>query len=156
MPSKRDQDAEDFVLQVLQEYFSAVACERPGGICNDCILTLPHGGKIACEVKTDWKAAETQNLYFETRNTRLNTPSGLTATTADFWAQYVPHKQYILLTDPKALLWFFEVHKTDYDSPIHITRPDGGDGNSQGFKVKREYMETRTWVTLIDVSGRQQ
>jgi len=154
MPSQRDRDAEDFVLNILQEHFSAIACERSQGLTYDCIMTLPHGGKILCELKTDWKARVTGNLYFETKNTWQGKDSGLIATTASCWAHYVPHKHCIFLVDPKALLWYLTVHEQDFNSPIQQTLAHGGDNNSQGWKVPIAFLENRTWIQKILLPGK--
>lgn len=80
-----------------------------------------------CEVKTDYKAKTTGNVYLEINNCYRNTKSGLTATKADYWIQYIPGHATFYFFNPKQMLkWLQE------ESGLNpLTRC--GDNNSDGY-----------------------
>jgi hypothetical protein len=106
----------------------------------DGMLLIPQTIRQRVEIKADWKAAQTGNLYLETCNTRLDKPAGLTATHADLWAHY-PHgyqeggKACLLVFAPQDMLRHLEQAAPRQPSTYRLTARDRGDQNSQGYVV---------------------
>lgn len=94
------------------------------------------------EVKTDEKAGETGNLFFELKNSRLNEASGLMATGARIWIYYIPARRLLLQFEPSVMLnWISDIEP----SPKYLTGV--GDANSDGYLVPLEQVLQLPFVT---------
>lgn len=109
-------------------------------------FTLVYPNKTeSVEVKTDFMAQKTGNLYMEFACNDKD--SGLAITTADYWAVLVPHKQCIFLFCPKTMLSWL---KTAQKKIIK-----GGDRKAVwGFVVSIEDVEAETFVKKFDTRTR--
>lgn len=67
---------------------------------KDLVIYRP----VSVEVKCDYKAEETGNIYLETFNSYRKENSGLTATRADWWAHYIPSLSVAFVFRPKRML----------------------------------------------------
>jgi hypothetical protein len=114
----------------------------------DAILFKRGARFCAVEIKVDYAAERTGNLFFEVYNNYRQEQSGLAATLADRYAHYIPHLSVILIYDPKAMLFWLD---TSYVQNHHnIRRLTGGDyGNSMGYVAPVGEIVPRQW--LIDV-----
>lgn len=92
---------------------------------KDFEIWVPRG----VEVKCDYKAKTTRNLYFETHNCYRNKPSGLTATKADWWVHYVPGDGTAYRYPPKRMLAWLGTQTT------YRKLEKCGDNNSDGYIV---------------------
>lgn len=96
----------------------------------DVVLKSPHFPALKYECKYDVYAARSGNLAIETWNTKKNIPSGISATTADYWIHILSEKE----------IWVCPV--TDLRSIINRVPPvrivDGGDNNSQMMLFRKE------------------
>lgn len=95
------------------------------------------------EVKTDWDAERTGNVFLEMFNCYRNEPSGLTATNADIWAHFVP-PNHLFTFRPRAMI----KHLTEIPSNAVGYRKieRGGDNNSSGFIVSIENLRLLPFV----------
>jgi hypothetical protein len=84
------------------------------------------------EVKCDKEARNTNNFYFEIRNTKQNCPSGLAATKANTWIHFVPPSR-LFYGPVKGML---DKLKELREAGIAWTnQTPGGDDNSQAIIV---------------------
>ena len=150
-PDKKSQEAEARVVELLRMHYRATEAMRSRDASHDVCFTLPYGTKRLCEIKTDFLASQTKNLYFETRNTQHGCPSGLTLTRADVWGHYVPHLKKLWLFDPKALLWYLRAHRDNPMLGIVLSRPNSGDHNSQGYIVPIKTAQKWSWPSVLEV-----
>ena len=148
---KRSSESEVAVVEYLSRYFQATSYERSRQPEYDVCFVLPHGSKRFCEIKTDFKAEHTGNIYLEIRNTCVNKPSGLTVTTADIWVHYVPYLKRLWGFDPKALLWYLQIHSQYRGSQIWLSTPGSGDKNSQGYIVPLAKVMQWEWPIQIPI-----
>ena len=149
-PNKKSEEAETLIIEVLRTYYLATEVLRSRGAYFDVCFTLPYGTKRLCEIKTDFKAVQTNRLYFEIHNTQHRCPSGLTLTRADVWAHYVPHLKKLWLFDPKALLWYLQVHNNNPVLGIVLSGARSGDGNSQGYIVPIKNIQKWSWPLQLE------
>jgi len=126
----------EFVIMnsVASKTRALIEAREPGkDIEKDFRMHVPHegGSKIyTIEVKMDCKSMLTGNLFLECHNSRSNTPSGLTATKADFWAHWSLKTQTVFVYSPVAMLAYLRARQ-----PKHPERRGVGDNNSDGYLV---------------------
>lgn len=90
--------------------------------------------RLPIEVKCDYKAKETGNVFLETFNCRQGTPSGLAATKAVYWVHYIPHFYAAFILQPPTALWWLKwKHGAGYKNIRHVHGV--GDGNSDGYII---------------------
>ncbi|MDM3852152.1 MAG: hypothetical protein PT119_19790 [Aphanizomenon gracile PMC627.10] len=78
----------------------------------DRIISQPCGYIAKAKYKTDFKAKQTGNLFFETEaNDRRNIPGWGHTSQADIWIFYIP-EQEILFVDPGKFRWLVLEHLT--------------------------------------------
>ncbi len=153
-PDEQSAQAETMVVERIARHWNAVTYTRSSSIEYDVCYILPHGTKRTCEIKSDFKAEQTNNVYFEIENTAKMSPSGLKATNADVWAHYIPHVGIIFLFDPKALLWYLNVHRDDaLREYIRLSSKCSGDNNSQGYIVSLPFLQQLKWCKQIGISA---
>lgn len=99
------------------------------------------------EVKYDAKAALTGNIAIEIHNTRQDTPSGISATTADYWI-IVLSKNEVWITETYKLVNFISKR-----SPYRTVR--GGDNNSLMFLYKKESILGKIFTRINDANINQ-
>jgi hypothetical protein len=75
------------------------------------------------EVKRDWMESKTGRLAIEYHNPKLNKPSGILATEADFWIVVLDKPQRIFATTVSRLKLYCSTHKAERDLL-------GGDNNA--------------------------
>lgn len=85
--------------------------------------------RLKVEVKCDYKAKQTRNIYLEVYNSYRKQDSGLKATKADRWAHYIPGDAVFYTYNPRRMLSWLEGQDT---YPL-LTRC--GDNNSDGYIV---------------------
>ena len=152
-PDKKSYEAETRIVEVLRTHYRATEAVRSREAHWDVCFTLPYGTQRFCEIKTDFLAAQTNRLYFEILNTQHRCPSGLTLTQADVWAHYVPHLKKVWLFDPKALLWYLQVHSNNPVLGIALSGTRSGDGNSQGYIVPIKNIQKWSWPLQLEVEA---
>ena len=152
-PDKKSQEAEARVVELLRTHYQATEAIRSREAYYDVCFTLPYGTKRFCEIKTDFRAAQTNKLYFEILNTQHGCPSGLTLTQADVWAHYVPHLKKVWLFDPKALLWYLKAHSNNPLLGIVLSSASSGDNNSQGYIVPITTVQKWLWPLVLEVAA---
>jgi hypothetical protein len=92
---------ERHVANTLKKFYGAQKVSRLGACKGfDFRLIFPDREEVY-EVKTDFKAKDTGNLFFEYKCNGKD--SGLTSTEADKWAILLPHLQVILVFCPKRM-----------------------------------------------------
>jgi phage N-6-adenine-methyltransferase len=122
----------------------------------DGMLLIPQTIRQRVEIKADWQAARTGNIYLETCNTRWEKPSGLTATHADLWVHY-PHgyqedgKACVLVFAPQDMLQHLERHATLAPATYRLTARARGDQNSQGYVVPLTIITHLPFVTVYHI-----
>ena len=102
------QKGERHVATKLKASYKAdkIKWSEKGAKGSDFSLIFPDGALEVYEVKTDFRAEQTGNLFFEYKcNGRT---SGLTATQADKWAVLLPHLQVILVFSPKRMFNYLQ------------------------------------------------
>ncbi len=102
---------------------------------------------VTYEVKCDYDSEKYRNAYLEVWNCRLNEPSGLTATKADWWLHYTPCDARVWSFKPKTMLSWLE--KT---SGLELKKGKG-DGNSDGYAVPLITMAKLSFVTSFHFLG---
>ena len=110
---------------------------------------LPTSGQpgFAVEVKWDKASAKTGNLYFETENTRQNRPSGIAATSADWWCQVLGEGNAALLAPTADLRTMLARGR------FRQLETRARDSNSRGVIVPRVRLEAEPWVRAINLPG---
>ena len=101
----------------------------------DIEVQPPEGARFHVEVKWDKRAGETGNLYFEVENTRQGQPSGIRATTADYWCHVLGDGGEALVAPVPALRAFLE------QGAFRRVDTRGADSNSRGLLVPRSALE---------------
>lgn len=85
--------------------------------------------RFSVEVKWDQRSADTNNLYFECRNTRQNKSSGLYGTDAQYWCHVLGSGESALFCGAPLLRREVLARKT------RTVRTGGRDSNSEGHLV---------------------
>ncbi len=139
---------ERHVANVLKKHYGADQISwigRGKGFDFRLIYEAAHNIELY-EVKTDFRAKETGNLFFEYRcNNRL---SGLTATQANKWAVLIPHMQVILVFCPKRM--FNYLQKTPKARKIV-----GGDRMAvEGYVIPAKFLLGKSGVEMIPTKTR--
>ncbi len=115
----------------------------------DLSVRFPGRRAFSVEVKWDKRADETGNLYFEVENTRQGRPSGIMATTADYWCHVIGEAGAEALLVPVARLRSFLQEGNFRCRPTR-----GEDSNSRGMIVPREALAQLSggkWIILPTV-----
>lgn len=128
--------AEDIRVQIPTEL--SIACEMAQALngliepnkkgknsAQDFVLWVP----LRVEVKCDYKAKETRNLYFEVFNSYRKQPSGLAATKAWRWAHYTPGDGGFYAYNPALMLRWLKTESGQ------VLLKDNGDKNSDGYVI---------------------
>lgn len=138
------QKGERHVANKLKSHFGAESWSRIGADKGfDFVLKFPSH-TLRFEVKTDFKCAETGNLFLEYSCAKKD--SGLISTTADKWAILVPHRQLIVVFCPIQMIAFL-----DSDSKVKTVR--GGDRQAvRGKIVKLDYALTQPFIEQVDTN----
>ncbi|HEY81248.1 MAG TPA: hypothetical protein EYP25_07420 [Anaerolineae bacterium] len=116
----------------------------------DLSVILPKTPRFSVEVKWDKRAGETGNLYFEIKNTRRDEPSGIAATTADFWCHVIGEGNEALLAATSRLRKLLRSKK------LRRVETKAEDGNSLGLLAPRAWLEAQegvVWIALPTVEG---
>jgi hypothetical protein len=100
---------------------------------------------LGVEVKCDYKAKQTRNLYFEVFNCYRKEPSGLSASTAWMWVHYIPGDACAYCYCPKKMLGWL---KDESGIPL---REGCGDNNSNGYVVPVKTVATLPFVNTIQI-----
>jgi len=127
----KDRVMEALLKMAVAQQFGGYLDPRDNGSAYDCTILRP----CHVELKIDHEAGKTGNCYFEIRNTYRNEPSGLAATQAEYWAHYLPHCGEVVLFRPHQMLPFLQAQVARRVRGYRLTRPAGGDQNSQGIVV---------------------
>jgi hypothetical protein len=144
---KRDEQA---VIQAVMVHYGCDSASTPQGrfIGYDAVLFKRGARFCFVEVKVDYAAERTGNLFFEVYNNYRQEQSGLAATLADRYAHFIPHLSTILVYDPKAMLFWLDMARLQ--NRHDVRRVVGGDyGNSTGYVAPIGEIMSRLW--LIDV-----
>lgn len=96
--------------------------------------------KLTFEVKFDLFAARSGNIAIEIWNTKKNAPSGLMATTSDFWVQVLSEKE----------IWVCKTSdlRATIDRVTPLRQVDGGDNNSRMLLYQKEKILLPPFVQL--------
>ena len=134
------------VANCLKKHYGAKSFTRKGSDKTfDFVLTDKNGGTITYEVKTDFRAEKTGNLFFEYRCNKKD--SGLTATLAFRWAILIPHLNSVLEFCPKDMWKYLQESKHK--------NVNGGDGmRVSGYVVVITDVLKLAFVTQIPLTGR--
>jgi len=112
---------------------------------------LPPGkAGFSVEIKWDKRAAQTGNLYFEIENTRQRQPSGIAATTADYWCHVIGEGDEALLVSAVRMR---ELLKARRFRQVHT---QGTDSNSRGLLVPQKWLGAQkgiAWIELPTIEG---
>ena len=133
-----------------------VGATRSEGNFKEFDIHCPHCDKT-WEVKRDYKSAETGNFAIEIDC--FGKPSGIKATTADYWVIATERHFYVILTVSliaylKTIYWEYEQLKAQ-GNELAVARYRvvmGGDGNQSKMvliPVEDFSREKRTSITLI-------
>jgi hypothetical protein len=143
------------VIQAVMTHYGCDAVSVPVGrfLGYDAVLSKRGVRFCMLEVKADYAAERTGNLFFEFYNPYRQEASGLAATLADRYAHFVPHLGSILVYDPKAMLFWLDM--AHLQNRHDVRRVVGGDyGNSTGYVAPIGEIMSRLW--LIDVIERRE
>ena len=97
------------------------------------------------ELKCDYAADKTGNVFFEVFNPYRNEPSGLNATKANWWIHYIPSKAFCLMFQPKRMLR----HLEENCSASFVSRV--GDKNSDGYIIPISDVLSLSFVTTHEL-----
>jgi hypothetical protein len=128
--------------QALAQHSRGFLDPRDAGSLYDCTILVP----TTFEIKYDKRSQDTGNLYFETRNTRQNIPSGIMTTRADWWAHYLPTQRCIAVYPPATMRDWLTAQMEAGVTWVRQTRPGGGDQNSQGIVAPIVRVLAQSWV----------
>ena len=114
----------------------------PNGLGRDGHKDFVLHWPVGVEVKCDYKAKETGNVYLETFNSYRKQPSGLTATKALIWAHYIPgHAKFYTFKPKEMVAWL------DGGGTAGVRRVEKcGDNNSDGYLVPLKIFATLGFV----------
>ncbi len=101
------------------------------------------------EIKYDKMESETGNIAIEYYNTKKASPSGILATTSDFWVFVLQNPLSIWLAKTSELLKFFNDTKPYRDITC------GGDDNSAMKLYKREDILSTVFTQIDNLSSKQ-
>ena len=107
---------------------------------KDAVIYRPF--KI--EIKCDIMAEQTGNVFLEVFNPYLNQPSGLSATTANYWIHYIPSRKIALVFGPKKMLAELQKHP-------EWKRCGVGDNNSDGYIPTIQEVAAMPFVTIEEM-----
>jgi hypothetical protein len=109
------------------------------------ILLAKNGKSYKCEVKYDYMASQTGNIAIEYWNSKRDEPSGLSATSADFWLTIIGGEIYSISVSD--LRYFVKA--------VMPTRQlnSVGDGNADIFLYKIEQIEPYWKLLTTDNVG---
>lgn len=138
---------ERHVATTLKKHYGAASVSRIGA-CKGFDFRLIYADEEheLFEVKTDFRAATTGNLFFEYECS--GKPSGLTSTQADRWAILIPHLQSILVFRPTIMLRNLKKNKAAREIV-------GGDRRAvRGYVIAIKEIEKLTCVEKIPTNTR--
>jgi len=102
------------------------------------------GALIPFEVKTDFRAAKTGNVFLEISCS--DKVSGLSATTAERWAVLVPHMQLILVFCPRRMASYLRRTK-------RARLVNGGDRRaSSGYVIPIKFLLGKNGIEIINTN----
>lgn len=96
---------------------------------KDFELLVPWAGELKC----DYEAERSGNMYFELRNHKLNEASGLSSTKAECWYHFVP-PNLLFKYPPEHMRNWLALMKSE-KNPDYRFVENAGDDNSQGCVV---------------------
>jgi len=137
---KAGQAGEEKVAKILKKVYGADSITQvSNGKAHD--FKLHFGDKEETfEVKTDFMAAQTNNVFLEFCCN--GKPSGLLATTSFRWAILLPHLNEVIVFCPKEI-W-------SYLSKSKHKRVNGGDGGrASGYLIDIDTLESLPFTTSI-------
>lgn len=108
---------------------------------KDCTIYLP----VKYEIKNDYMAEKTGNIYLEIFNPYLQQPSGLGATTADRWIHVLQFQCRAFEFYPKSMIAFLIEHPEMKLPGVH------GDRNSEGYVVPISTVEKLSFVRVLEI-----
>ncbi len=135
----------------LWEYRAAKAVSRELGYLfqasdgreKDVIFYVPED----VEIKVDFMAEKTGNLYLEIRNTRQDVLSGLMTSKAKKWIHAVPHLNEAFIFDISTLV----VYLSTNNQLQNFRQVEGGDENSRGILIPIEKMRSLPFIQVISL-----
>lgn len=119
---KQGNNGEQLVVDLFN--LNGYTCVKNEGKKVEYDYTVTKLGSYKLEVKSDYMATQTGNIAIEYFNSKLNKPSGITATLADFWVHVLFNPSQIYIIRPAKLKQFI-----DEVAPLK-TVIAGGDKNS--------------------------
>lgn len=132
---------ERHVANALKKFYGALKCSRIGACKGFDFRLMFEDREELFEVKTDFKAKNTGNLFFEYKCSGKD--SGLLSTQADKWAVLLPHLQVILVFCPKRMLAYLR------KSP-KARRIIGGDRKAvEGFIIPLRFLINKAGIEAI-------
>jgi hypothetical protein len=145
---------ENIRFQIPTEYAIALEIARNNGglllpnapgkdSAKDFVIFVP----VKYEVKCDYASKKSRNAFLEVHNCKLNKPSGLKATKADWWLLYTPGDAVIYRFKPAKMLDWLETK-----SGITLYKA-AGDKNADGYIVPLLILDRLTFVTTIPFMG---
>lgn len=140
------QKGERHVAATLKKHYGALKVSTAGQCKGfDFRLIFTEMSELY-EVKTDFRAAKTGNLFFELMC--AGKLSGLSSTTSDKWAILIPHLQHIMVFKPK---WMLE--ELQKCSSARLLK--GGDRMAvQGYVVAIDVVKEFPGVEMIPTNTR--
>jgi hypothetical protein len=108
---------------------------------KDCTIYVP----VKYEIKNDYMAEKTGNIYLEIFNPYRQQPSGLGATTADRWIHVLQFQCRAFEFLPKRMITFLIEH------PEMKLPGVNGDRNSEGYVVPIATVERLPFVKVLEI-----
>lgn len=131
MAFQRSNEVGGFAERLVRKLFSSAGAQvltnesrRRTALLGWDLEVLLYRTPFRVEVKFDVMASRTGNLAIEYYNTRLGSPSGIGATTADLWCVVLLQPLAVYLTSVADLRAYCELHRPWRNVPC------GGDGNA--------------------------
>jgi hypothetical protein len=138
----RGKAGEELVAKTLLPFYGAKEAVTDSSATHDLTFILADDARHKVEVKVDFLAGKTGNVFIEYLCSKKQ--SGILATTAQDWAIVVPDKNAIYVFCPKLLVQAIE------KSSVKFRQVSGGDRYAtRGWLVPLEELEKMQFCTKL-------
>jgi len=130
---KKGNKGQSYVVELFNQHDINVILNEDSNKLSYFDITIPYkNASFTAEVKYDLYEQKSGNIAIEFYNPKINTPSGIGITKANFWIHVLENPARIFITRVQALKEFIV-----NTPPLRII-PVGGDKNASLYLYKRE------------------